>query len=706
MNKEITYTFSERFVDDKSKLTQDIRDKVDKSIILFLNNPDHPSLDNQPLEGVKKNQNIWKFRSDQAYRIFYTRLDGNRIFFLTITNHDYSKKAKTKFQVNPIYGNFQEYSDEGEIEELLKSEPQTQESEMLFSHVSESDLRKLGVPQDLIKLTKLIPGRADLKKYAEAFPVDVYQALDLVASGCSVDDVIQVIYGNTQSVKKADTADLDAAFANPVTQSRFVQIKNEDDYQQMLAGPLEKWRIFLHPDQRRAVVKNYNGPARILGGAGTGKTVTAMHRAKWLAEKMAAGKKVFFTTFTKNLAEDIQSNLHKLCTDEIFGRIEVKNLDIWAASYYQQRSKGIEVIYDVTDLWKAAYKKNTDVLLPVEFFQEEWEQVLVPNEVFTCAEYMKVQRKGRGDSLKGGWKKRQEVWQVIQAFMDLCEQKKVIDSRRAMIEVRKMIEQEEKAPLYESIIVDEGQDFGEEAYRLLRAMAGPEHRNDLFIAGDAHQRIYQRRQSLSKCGINVRGRSTILRVNYRTTEQIREAAMQVLQGMDFDDLDDGIENGNGYRSLIEGQIPQIKSFHTIEDEVDFLVSCIHNYQSAGEELKDICLTARTKNLLKEYADLFEERGIPIYMMTDSIDDRSVDGLRLATMFRVKGLEFNHMLIAGASDDKIPARFLLRPDMSEIQREEFFKTERCLLYVAMTRAKLTVVISSIGTMSSFLEAPAA
>ena len=254
---------------------------------------------------------------------------------------------------------------------------------------------------------------------------------------------------------------------------------------------------------------------------------------------------------------------------------------------------------------------------------------------------------------------------------------------------------------YRHIIVDEGQDLSPSAYRLIRALAGETHNNDLFIVGDAHQRIYRNKAILSKCGINVRGRSKKLRINYRTTEEIRKYAFALLNGVSFDDMDEDYDNGDNCQSLTHGDAPTIKKFNTPEEEIEYIIGEIRSLGEAGVPLKDICIVARTHKLIDAYKMGLKQNNIDIFeVKANKVDDRAFDGIRIATMHRVKGLEFNYIFVAGVNKKALPHG--VRSDFSDdVSHEEFETEEKCLLYVALTRAKVGAYVTCYGTISDFI-----
>ena len=258
----------------------------------------------------------------------------------------------------------------------------------------------------------------------------------------------------------------------------------------------------------------------------------------------------------------------------------------------------------------------------------------------------------------------------------------------------------QEAP-YTAIIVDEGQDFGPNAYRLIQPIAGTEHPNDIFIVGDAHQRIYKKRAVLSKCGISVRGRSSRLRINYRTTEEIRKYAFAFLKGISFDNLDDEYEVEEQCQSLTHGDYPEIQHFRSASEEYSFIVDKVKQLYDNGVDLKNIYLVARTTSLLNDYIKTFHDAGIRSFeIKRTKVDNRTYEGVRIATMHRVKGLEFQYMFVAAANNRTIPLALAV-DDTDEVSKQASINSEKCLLYVALTRAQKAACITSYGTPSEFL-----
>ena len=233
-------------------------------------------------------------------------------------------------------------------------------------------------------------------------------------------------------------------------------------------------------------------------------------------------------------------------------------------------------------------------------------------------------------------------------------------------------------------------------------MVGEEHTNDLFIVGDTHQRIYKNRASLSKCGINVKGRSSYLRINYRTTEEIRKYAFSLLKGIAFDDMDDTYDEGRKCQSLTHGDAPSLKNYSSLTEEADAIISEIHKLLNDGIDPRSICLVARTHKLLNEYVSRISQNGLRVFEIKRSkADDRGFEGIRVATMHRVKGLEFAYVFIAGVNKGIMPLSSAI-DHTDKPSEEESIVAEKCLLYVALTRAQKKAYVSSFGQPSEIFK----
>lgn len=697
MGENVKVAISSDFLTAFAALPRQIQGKVTEFINKFRNNPQSPGINYEKLQNGSDNK-ICSVRIDDTYRGIVVRQPETGVYLLLwVDHHDdaYNWAKNKKCEVNPKTGAIQVY----DMISATDSNPEAEEI-MLFTKVSDEEMMELGLPKEQLPFVRSIVDQEGFYKREHNFSKDVFESLSWVVEGFPTSEVIAMIASEKEKHEVTDS--LADAFEVPETLNSFVVVEGEEELYRIMAEPLEKWRVFLHPTQRKVVNRRYSGPARVLGGAGTGKTVVAMHRAKYLASKLKGKERILFTTFTANLASDIKENLRKICTLEELRKIDVINLDAWVAQFLREHGYSAEISYgeDLQNLWEDAVSMNDfDGEFPVSFYEEEWTRVVVAQEALTLDKYVKANRNGRGTRLDR--KKRIQVWKVFESYQNLMKERQIRDINTAMYECRLIAAKTSAETRYKHIIVDEGQDLSANAFNLLRTLAGEERTDDIFIVGDAHQRIYKNKASLSKCGINIRGRSSILRINYRTTEEIRKVAFALLNGISFDDLDDSTDNDDRCQSLTHGEIPRIMSFKTANEEFGAVLSEIKNLVSSGIAIKNICVVARTHKLLDDYIAQFTSNGIRSFeIKRNKSDDRSLNGIRIATMHRVKGLEFQYVFIVAANNRIIPLASAI-DHTDTISEQESITAEKCLLYVALTRAQKGAYISGYGKMSEFI-----
>jgi superfamily I DNA/RNA helicase/mRNA-degrading endonuclease RelE of RelBE toxin-antitoxin system len=707
MQQQPTVAISSDFFTAYSRLPKKVQNKTISFLSKFRQDPTMPGINFEKIQDAG-NPAFRSVRIDDAYRGIVLKPEEDNVYLLLwVDHHDqaYDWARRKKCAVHPDTGSLQVYEamQAGQESSQEQETTTTPEAAGLFDGVRDRHLVQLGVPQELLPRVRRIANQHELDDMLDVLPQEAYEALFFLAEGFSVEEVFQEM-DKGSAPKDVDTRDIRSALQNPDSKQRFHVVTDDLELQAMLQAPLEKWRVFLHPTQRKIVERNWNGPVRVLGEAGTGKTVAAMHRAKWLVREAFPGNKdwILFTTFTKNLAADIQENLRTICSTEELNRIEVVNLDKWVSDFLKRCGYSSTIVYsDQTEpLWELALTvAPDDPAFPATFYREEWENVLQPQEVTTFPEYCQASRKGRGMPLNR--KARKAIWPVFEEYRLQLSEHGWREPDDAMRDVRHILEAQNISLPYSSLVVDEAQDMGTQAFKLLRQMV-PEGANDLFIVGDGHQRIYRHKVVLGRCGIKIIGRSRKLRVNYRTTEETRRWATGILEGVSIDDLDDGQDSTKGTTSLLRGDDPVIKHFDSFDQECQFLIDLAEKKEQEGT-LSSTCLVARTHSKLKRYTQALQQRGIAIYpVKTSAAEDRNASGLRLATMHRVKGLEFDTIIIAGANEGDMPLKNALESTDDHAEREDREFRERALFYVAATRAKKEVVVTSFGRKSVFLE----
>lgn len=685
---------SQDFLANMSKLPSGVQGKVLKWAIRFQSDPTASSISYEKVQSAR-DPNLKSVRIDQDWRgIVFKPPQGDVYVLLYVDHHDsaYRWAENRKLTINPVTGAMQVVVLEEVSQAVATPTPTpapapaqkpTVVPAALFAALSDRELVSLGTPEELLPKVRDLRSEQDLDSIQPVLPVEAYEGLFLVAAGETVSQVLGA--RETRVDRQIDTQDFATSLQTPESQARFYLIENDEALTAVLNAPLAQWRVFLHPTQRKLAVGDRSGPVRVLGGAGTGKTVLAMHRAKWLAENRTPdGQKVLVTTFTKNLAIDIEENLKTLCSADTMRKIEVRNLDAWVYGFLRSHQYEHRIVYgrqgEAAQAWQRALAvKEAAVGLPDEFYEQELEQVVLAQGVTTRDDYRTVRRAGRGVVLSRS--KRDMIWPVFEEYRAQLASRKLKEVDDAYRDAATLLSKNPGAQTYSSILVDETQDFGPQALRLLRAVI-PSGANDLFFVGDGHQRIYSRNRSgMSRCGIDIRGRSRKLYLNYRTTEEIRRQAVALLEGVEIDDLDEGRDDNRRYKSLSHGAPPEIINAPDPETALERVVSAVASARggiTADALAPSICVIAQNRALRDAAERRVASKGIETRVIeANEKDTPDQTAVRFATMHRAKGLEFDQVVVLGA------ASILREPgDTAD---------ERRLLYVSLTRAKRAATV---------------
>lgn len=706
MSKNVTVAISSDFLESFAKLPRKVQLKTNSFIVKFKNDPLSNGINYEKINSADKN--LCSVRIDNTYRgVVMHQKDEGVYLLLWVDHHDeaYDWARRRKVAVNPKTGVLQVYEavDAGTFEQPKQSG--------IFDDVADGELVELGVPAELVDFVRSLTDIYQFTDSKSILPADAYENLAWLQNGIPVSEVLELVRDTAEDVAADEDESVGSALVRPDSLRSFMVIEGEDELFQILSAPLEKWRVFLHPSQRRLVKRRYNGSARVLGSAGTGKTVVAMHRAKHLSacaqERLLLPERrqrVLFTTFGSTLAADIATNMQKICTKDELRKMDIVNLDSWVSRFLRENGMDFRIEYEesvLQNIWREVISDSgTTLSFEPSFYADEWAQVILAQDINDLASYAHAKRACRGVRLNR--KRRLDVWDVTEEYRKKIKSLRLRDVDFAMNECVRLVERAYPDGMYDHVIVDEGQDFSAPAFRLIRALAGPERKDDIFIVGDAHQRIYRRKSVLSQCGIKIVGRSSILRINYRTTEEIRRRAVAILEGVGFDDLDGGSDDDPGAQSLLHGKDPEVIGFNKENDEPAYVASEIRNLAKSNVDLRDVCIVARTRKLLSSYAHYLQKEEIPVCELKPrKPDDRKVEGVRLASMHRVKGLEFDHVFIVDASEGVLPPRAVFRNAEREDAVDELIQREKCLLYVAMTRAKKSTTITYAGKKSKIL-----
>jgi len=640
-----------------------------------------PASAGRSTERVKgaRSQDVWSTRVSDDLRAILVKEDS--IWHLVhVDRHDaaYRWAARTRVERHQATGALQILQSTVKEEIVVQKKVQLQEPGLLDHHTDDY-LISLGLPPDWLSALRMVTHEDQLLEMISGLPEDVGERLFLVAAGQIVAPPAPAPAGGT-------------SLDSPDTRRRFYVVENEEDLRAALAAPLARWIAFLHPTQRNVAEGRFSGPVKVTGSAGTGKTVAAMHRARHLSRQ---GRKILLTTFVNTLAENLKRNLQLFCTSEEMERITVSTVHSEALRLVQQVDRKTRAA--TRDYVKERIEANAGLAagaFDVAFLLAEWEGVIGLHGITSWEEYLRVRRTGRGRPLSA--KERKSVWSVMERVHAELARDHRLDFQSLCRQARTLLEEGRVRSPYDSVVVDEVQDLSVQEIRMLAALAG-EGPDRLLVAGDAGQRIHPGGFSLKALGVNTVGRSFVLRLNYRTTEQIRRFADQLLGEVD-DELEEGTDARSGTRSLLKGPAPHLQGFSTIEAQVRWVTERVAQELQGGLSPEDIAIFARQVKTLEGFRDALDVRSIP----TTSLQlNREASGIRLGSMHRAKGLEFKSVFAVEVSEAELPSPAVLDACGDPADREQTLANEKRLLYVALTRARDEVFVTWTGAPSLFL-----
>lgn len=632
-------------------------------------------------------------RIDDNYRAVIGLIDDNA-YLLFVGTHEtaYNWGIRKKLVWNNHTQACQIVTIQQTTETVVNTSSSEPQEPSPFNNIPEEKMLKIGVPQELIAQVLQIKTLDDLDPLEEFLPSDAYENIFNLLDGEEIDNIIAEI---EEGQAKADE---DQLLSNN-NRRRFVELTDDEDLQRILDNDMDKWQLFLHPSQQKLVDADYKGTMKVSGGAGTGKTVAALHRLKHLCEN--PNTKVLFTTYTRTLKENIDELIKKM--DICRSRYTLNNIDqvlIETARQYKVK-EGYKVLDYSGDeeslkLWREVLETEVTEF-DEKFLYDEYIDVIVYFGNTDAKSYMMQQRVGRTKALSR--KQRLEIWKLVEKYIALKQERKVVDRLELFNETTKYLNENNIRP-YTNVIADEFQDFSNPELKFLRALVA-EGRNDLFLTGDPMQRIYSGRKiNFGAAGINVRGvRSRRLKINYRTTEPIKRAAVGVIKGITFEDMDGGTETMKGYVSLIHGgEKPTYRIVGNTTEEVSQIIEWIEECRQSGIALKDICIAAPSMGLMKELQTRLHTDGTAYKVLKGINKQGAQEGISLCTLHSMKGLEFKVVILTGVNERNIPSKGTDTypfTGMDVIEKKEYLSAKRSLLYVAITRARQLVFMVGFG-----------
>ncbi|MEV4344994.1 UvrD-helicase domain-containing protein [Actinoplanes sp. NPDC049596] len=649
-------------------------------------------------------------RVDQFWRAVMFRLEGQGESHYVIHGvwpHDdaIAVASRVRLKVNPINGLPQ-------IEEIAATPPPVLPPEPVAPHPVEpllvrlgrtrKDLvERLGIPEDVADQALAAPDDDVLLDLAQRHDGWIGLLLVDLASHDSIDDIADRMQLQTPEQSGDADADLLTSLRQPAARAQFAFIEGQEELRRVIeADDFPAWRVFLHPEQRQYVERAYSGPFRLSGGAGTGKTVVLVHRARTLAAQHKDAR-IVLTTFTTNLADSLRDNLALLdpnvTQSTALGQpgVYVAGVDALASAVIRSAGASIAdavqaVLGDTrsaptsrtsTTRWREIVESAGSTLPPEianeTFLSTEYSLVILPNRVKNEAEYRRVRRPGRGVALDRA--KRDNVWALIAAYRAQSRLDGTLDFAEAAAIAAAHLET--TGGQADHVLVDEGQDLSPAHWQMLRALVA-EGPDDLFVAEDSHQRIYGNRTVLGRYGIRIVGRSRRLTLNYRTTAQNLKYAMAILEGGDYVDLEEQAE-ATGYRSARSGPEPLVEKTESLVAELDAIADRARAWLDQGAKPETIAVLVQDRFQRERVVNALNERGVQARAVDR--EQPAAGRVLVMTMHRAKGMEFSKVVLADVGFQS-PAEKARLSGLDESERQDAELRARSLVYVAATRAR--------------------
>lgn len=683
------FRIANTFQDSLLRLTAP-EQKLVKAVAFDLQlNPAHPSLMFHRIERAK-DPNFWSARVNSDIRLILHKTEAS-LLLCYVDHHDaaYDWAMRRKIERHPHTGAAQLVEIRERVEEIpiykTVEVKATAHNRPLFAHLSDEALLSYGVPEEWLPDVKQV-NEDNLFEIVEHLPQESAEALLELATGGAPPVAAPLPVG-------ADP------FAHPDALRRFRVLTNVEELERALEYPWEKWTVFLHPAQQHLVDRLYDGPARVSGSAGTGKTVVALHRAVFLAKQHSEAQ-IVLTTFSLALANALNIKLLRLIGNEpnIRDRIQIHSMHELGQDLYTSLLSPPHI---VTADWLRSVLVATAAQLPgpsfsEQFLFEEWTEVVDAWQLETWEDYQAVPRLGRKTRIGG--RQREQLWSIFAEVRSHLRQQDLVTWPRVYGRVTESLMQSGQRP-FDFAIVDESQDLSVAELRFLAAL-GHQRPDSLFFAGDLGQRIFQQPFSWKSLGVDVRGRSTTLRINYRTSHQIRQQADRLLP-LKIADVDGNVEERQGTISAFNGPSPLIDIFEDNTVEAQAVANWVAERLADGLQPEEIGVFVRSENQLARAQQAVNLAGASAVELDDRIAPPK-ERIAISTMHLAKGLEFRAVAVMACDDEVIPlqSRIETVSDMSDL--EEVYNTERHLLYVACTRARDYLLVTGVDPVSEFLD----
>nr|WP_281870131.1 3'-5' exonuclease [Pseudomonas sp. BR1R-5] len=681
------FRIADTFSDSLARLTGEEQKAVKTTAFDLQLNPANPGMSFHKLDKAK-DKSFWSVRVSSDIRIIVHRSDSS-LLLCYVDHHDkaYAWAERRKLETHPKTGAAQLVEIRETVQEILVPVyvQQKPDAVLLFSGNSDDELLSYGVPPEWLADVRQATENS-LLTLADHLPAEAAEALLELATG-----------GKPRILDFL--AEQKSPFDHPDAQRRFRVMADVEELQRALDCPWEKWTVFLHPEQRQLVERDYSGPARVSGTAGTGKTVVALHRAAVLVRANPEAR-VLLTTFSDTLANALQAKLKWLLSNEprLAERIDVYSLEAIGLRLYKSRVGAVSVASreQIRSLIDAASQVVGGHKFSLHFLFTEWEQVVDSWQLKGWEAYRDVARLGRKTRLPEA--QRKVLWSIFERVQVGLKALNLVTMSEVFTILAVKVAESDKV-IFDHAIVDEAQDIGVAHLRFLAAI-GDGRPNALFFAGDLGQRIFQQPFSWKSLGVDVRGRSRTLRINYRTSHQIRLQADRLL-GPTVTDVDGITEDRNDTVSVFNGPQPTVEVLKTISDEVKTVSNWMRARTQNGFLPHEFGVFVRSVAQVGRASQAVQAAGLPFKVLDEHVDTES-GFVSIGTMHLAKGLEFRAVVVMACDDDVIPLQGRIETVGDDADLQEVYDTERHLLYVACTRARDDLVVTGVEPASEFLD----
>ena len=641
-----------------------------------------------------KDSNFWSVRVNSDIRIIAHK-SGKSVMLTYVDHHDdaYKWAANRVIRKHPRTGAAQiiEIKEATNPVSTSDNAPHTTENDKLFIELDSDLLALIGVPEEFVAQVQACD-EAMFFELIEKLPAEASERLiEYAAGGISKEDLAQApIF--TQDTNKDDELGLD----HPDAARRFALVTDEAALHAALDFPWHKWTVFLHPDQKRFTELSYKGSARVSGSAGTGKTIVALHRAVSL-HKQNLEKNILLCTFTKTLASALKQKLDILLGQDeaALDKIDVMHLEGVAFAHLKRNGRQPNIA-SKTQLLNFLRRSAQSVQITNYengFLLSEWENVIDDWGIETLEDYTNLSRVGRKSKL--GTNQRKDLWRIFDETKQLLKSRNLTTWSHIF---RELSLTNDPSAQYDHVIIDEAQDISSAELSFLARHYGDKP-NGLFFAGDIGQRIFRAPFSWSSLGVDVRGKSNILKVNYRTSQQIRAKA-DLLLPKEIKDGDNQSEDRSGTVSVFSGELPKISLSDDEAGEAKIVSDWIKEQVDQGIAPTEIGVFVRTEHQYKRALNAIKNSGNTGVVLNYKLDGDD-SSINYGTMHLAKGLEFRSVAVMACDENVLPLRERVKLFTEDADIEEVERTERQLLYVACTRARESLLVTGVGVGSKYL-----